>query len=301
MKPTLFILAAGLGSRYGGLKQLDSVGPSGETLLEYSVYDAIRAGFDKVVFVIQEFFSDEFKQQVSTKFQNKIKVEYAYQELEDLPDGFSLPIGRKKPWGTAHAILSARKVINQPFVVINADDYYGPTSYKLATEYFGQKFDLNSTQYAMVGYQLKNTYSKHGSVNRGICQTKNHFLVTTEEVLGITPTNQASICTDETGKTKKLTGNEIVSMNFWLFTPHIFIQIEELFKQFLNNLTDPLKQEFFIPNEVSKLINSQQATVQVLASQDKWFGITYKQDKKTVTKEINKLISQKIYPTSLWK
>lgn len=319
MSPTLLIMAAGLGSRYGGLKQIDAVGPSGETLLEYAVYDAIRAGYGKIVFIIQEFFARKFQNQVAAKFSSRIPVEYAYQTLNQLPDGFTVPAGRQKPWGTAHATLAARPYIHEPFVSINADDFYGKFSFQIMADYL-QSIKPDSIDYAMVGYQLQNTLSPHGTVNRGICQVKNGFLQTTIEHINISTDDLApTLSPDRRGELFPIerdsanlnkhssnlqggvfTGHEIVSMNFWGFTPQIFPQIETQFKTFLNNINHPLKQEFYIPDTVSTLIKNDQATVKVIPSRDHWFGITHKEDKNHVQSQIQALVNQGIYPQNLW-
>lgn len=296
MKPTLLILAAGLGNRYGGLKQMDQVGPSGETLLEYAVYDAIRAGFGRVVFIIQDFFAQDFKQKVTSRFTSKIEINYAYQTISDLPAKYFFHKNRSKPWGTGHAVYASRSVINEPFVVINADDFYGPSGYQIMADYIqNQNF---TTNYAMVGYKLKNTLSPHGSVNRGICEVNDGYLQTTIERTGI-----PSQLTGKEGNNENLTltGYEIVSMNFWGFTPQIFTQLEQLFIKFLKQLPDLLNQEFYLPDAVSALISLRTASVRIFSTQDQWFGITYREDKSHVAEQIRKLVNQGIYPENLWE
>lgn len=300
MKPTLLILAAGMGSRYGGLKQIDPVGPNGETILEYSVFDAIRAGFGKVVFVIRESFAEDFKSRFEPKLSGKIKIEYAYQELDKLPHGFTLPEGREKPWGTGHAILMAKDVINEPFAAINADDFYGAEAYQVISEYLQKMTD--PTKYAMVGYQLNNTFSEFGSVSRGICVTNPEKQLTKiTETHKIRQEDQQVLCESETGETVRLTGTEIVSMNFWGFHPNIFRNIEDQFIDFLSHSINQPKSEFYIPFVVFKMIKRAQASVQVLTANSPWFGVTYKEDKPYVIDQIQKLTDQGTYPADLWK
>jgi len=299
MKPTLLILAAGMGSRYGGLKQIEPVGPNGETILEYSVFDAIRAGFGKVVFVIRESFADDFKTRFEPKLAGKIKIEYAYQEIDKLPEGFSLPEDREKPWGTGHAVLMAKNIIKEPFATINADDFYGAEAYQVIAEYLKQT-EIQE-KYAMVGYQLNNTLSDFGSVSRGICITdNNNHLTKITETHKIRLEGTQILCESENNGEVELTGKETVSMNFWGFQPSIFNYIENQFIDFLKlNINQP-KSEFYIPFVVFEMIKRKQVVVEVLTADSPWFGITYKEDKPFVIQQIQNLTDQGIYPEKLW-
>ena len=302
MKPTLLVLAAGMGSRYGGLKQMDPMGPNGETVLDYSVFDAIRAGFGKVVFIIREDFADAFKDSVGARFAGKIEVEYAFQKLDDLPDGFSIPADRVKPWGTAHAVRAARHVTDGPFAVINADDFYGADAYQSIARWFAAgSTDSSKDHYSMVGYPLRNTLSEHGTVNRGICQTDDAGLLTdVEEVV--------EIAREADGKAygKSLDGSRIeiadsapVSMNFWGFTHKFFEQLEEHFIAFLQEKGGELKSECYIPTVVDDLIGKGKADCLVLDTTSSWFGVTYPDDKPHVVKSIAALIEKGDYPSPL--
>ncbi len=299
MKPTLLILAAGMGSRYGGLKQIEPVGPNGETILEYSVFDAIRAGFGKVVFVIRESFSEEFKARFEPKLKGKIQIEYAYQELDKLPNGFALPEGREKPWGTGHAVLMAKDVINEPFAAINADDFYGAEAYQVIANFLSGS--VTPEKFAMVGYQLKNTLSEFGSVSRGICVTNQANLLTKiTETHQIRQENNQYLCESAQGDTAQLTGKEIVSMNFWGFHPTIFDYLEKQFSEFLDTSIQLPKSEFYIPFAVFDMISNGQICVEVLNADSPWFGVTYKEDKPYVVDQIQKLTNQGVYPPNLW-
>ena len=299
MKPTLLILAAGMGSRFGGLKQVEPVGPNGETILEYSVFDAIRAGFGKVVFVIRESFADEFKDRFESKLAGKIEIEYVYQEVNKLPEGFELPEGREKPWGTGHAVLMAKDVISEPFAAINADDFYGAEAYQVVAKYLSQS--VSGDKYAMVGYQLDNTLSEFGSVSRGICVTdENKQLTKITETHKIRQEGKHILCESENQQTVELTGKETVSMNFWGFQPSVFRNIESQFVDFLITNINLPKSEFYIPFVVFEMINQGQADVEVLKADSPWFGVTYKEDKPFVVEQIQKLTVQGIYPEKLW-
>ena len=299
MKPTLLILAAGMGSRYGGLKQIEPVGPSGETILEYSVFDAIRAGFGKVVFVIRKSFAEEFKSRFEPKLAGKIEIEYVYQEVDMLPKGFKLPEGREKPWGTGHAVLMAKDVIKEPFATINADDFYGTEAFQVISKYLSQA--ISSNQYAMVGYKLNNTLSEFGTVSRGICETNdNNLLTKITETHKIKQDGCFVSCESENNQTAQLSGDETVSMNFWGFHPSIFKNIEEQFINFLNaNINQP-KSEFYIPFVVFEMIKNAQISVEVLSADSPWFGVTYKEDKSYVVQQIQVLANKGIYPNRLW-
>lgn len=299
MKPTLLILAAGMGSRYGGLKQIEPVGPNGETILEYSVYDAIRAGFGKVVFVIRESFAEAFKGRFEAKLAGKIDIEYVYQELDKLPQGFELPEGREKPWGTAHAVLMAREVIQEPFAAINADDFYGAEAYQVIASFLSQS--VKEDKYAMMGYQLNNTLSDFGSVSRGMCQTDgNNFLTKITETHKIRQEDDSVFCESENKETVQITGNETVSMNFWGFHPSVFENIENQFIEFLTTNLQVPKSEFYIPFVVFEMIKTGKAKVEVLKADSPWFGVTYLEDKPFVIEQIQKLTDQGVYPEKLW-
>lgn len=299
-KPTLLVLAAGMGSRYGGLKQMDPMGPHGETILDYSVFDAIRAGFGKVVFVIREDFADAFRKGVGARFEDKIEIDYAFQKLADLPEGFTLPSDREKPWGTAHAVRAAREVIHEPFAVINADDFYGSDAYQTAADYL-KTLQNDSTDYAIVGYYLRNTLSDHGGVNRGICSVDSAGLLTdVEEVTQITRRDEGTVVgTGLNGDERQVSEESIVSMNFWCFSPKYFSQTEQHFGEFLQeNLTMP-KSECYIPTVVDDFVKKEEATCTVLPTTSLWFGVTYPDDKPLVVDAIAKLIEQEAYPSSL--
>ncbi len=297
---TLLVLAAGMGSRYGGLKQLDSVGPNGETVIDYSVFDAIRAGFNKVVFIIREDFKEEFKLSIGEKFQDRIEVEYAFQKLDELPPGYTIPNDRTKPWGTGHAILSAMQTVRDPFAVINADDFYGQLAYQKIYNYLSEPpVDALPAKYCMVGYPLKNTLSEHGSVSRGICSVSEDDKLNSVRELTHIVKKHSEIFNEVNGEKESLTGNEVVSMNMWGFSPQVFIQLERLFSEFLKENLNVLSSEFYIPFAVDNLIQSGTATVEVLETTEKWFGVTYQEDKVQVQKAILSLIQHGDYPSSI--
>jgi len=299
MKPTLVILAAGMGSRYGGLKQLDEVGPNGEAIIDYSLFDAIRAGFGKVVFVIRHDFEDAFKAQFDHKLKGKIEVEYVFQNLNDLPSGFSIPEGREKPWGTGHAIWSARNVVNEPFASVNADDFYGAEAYQTVVGFLTG--DVSSSQYAMVGYRMDKTLSENGSVSRGLCVSNNEGnLVDIDELTKITCESDG-IFYYRDDKRIELKGDEIVSMNFWGFHSSLLGLLEEGFIEFLEEKGQELKSEFFIPIFVDELIKAEKAKVKILTSNASWFGVTYQEDKPVVKERILQLIADGKYPSNLWE
>ncbi|GIR29951.1 MAG: nucleotidyltransferase [Candidatus Neomarinimicrobiota bacterium] len=289
---TLLIMAAGMGSRYGGLKQLDSVGPNRETIIDYSVYDAIRAGFGKVVFVIRKEFHNEFRSLITDKYLGKIKVEFAFQELENLPADFSCPEERKKPWGTGHAILSAKDIIQEPFVAINGDDFYGLESFKVVADYYQN----GGSEFSMVAFQLDNTLSDFGSVTRGLCTLKGNKLDTVIETGGLIMSEKGM----KSDRNIHLNGKEPVSMNVWGFTPDLFGYLESMFIQFLKEEGDALKSEYLIPSVVNNLIQTDKKSVHILHSSAKWFGVTYKEDKSYVMEEIKKLIKDGHYPKNLF-
>jgi len=296
-KPTLLVLAAGMGSRYGGLKQIDPVGPADETIIDYSIYDAMRAGFGKLVFVIRKDIEQQFKEIVGARFEKRIAVEYVFQELDKLPPGCSLPAGRTKPWGTTHAILMAADTIRAPFAAINADDFYGAEAYRL----LAQHLTSGTTDYAMVGFILRNTLSKFGSVARGVCRVnENNHLKSVVEMMKIEPDGGGAKNTDAAGQITKLTGEEAVSMNFWGFTPALFPQLKTQFEAFLKKSGNELKSECYIPSTVNDLVVVGQAKVKVLRTNDFWFGVTYREDRPQVVESIRQLIAQGKYPEKLW-
>ncbi len=299
MQPTLLVLAAGMGSRYGGLKQLDELGPNGESIIDYSVYDAIQAGFTKVVFVIRHSFAEQFKERFDPKLNGKIDVEYVYQELDYLPEGFDVPEGREKPWGTGHAMLMAKDAIKGPFTIINADDFYGREAYQTAVDFM--KSSSEEDEYAMVGYSLDNTLSEYGTVSRGVCETdQNNKLVNIIERTKIGYLNN-DIVYWEDDDTTKLSGKEPVSMNFWIFKNSFFKALEDGFLSFLKERGNELKSEFYFNALVDKMIKSNTASTNVLSSDAKWFGVTYKEDKPIVYKKLSSLIEKGVYPAQLWK
>ena len=289
---SLLVMAAGMGSRYGGLKQLDAVGPSGETIIDYSVYDAIQARFNKVVFIIRKDFEDEFKSQITDKYSGKIQLEFAFQDLHDLPDGFTCPEGRNKPWGTGHAILAAADLIHEPFVAINGDDFYGRESFKVVADYYLSGAD----DFSMVAFQLDKTLSTFGGVTRGLCTVKKEKLDTVIETGELQRTEQG-VTSD---RNIKLDGSEPVSMNVWGFTPVLFKYLKTMFVEFLNDEGNELKSEYLIPSVVNDLIKSGREDVHVLRSASSWFGVTYKDDRPFVMGEIQKLIDRGTYPKQLF-
>ena len=298
MDKTLLVLAAGMGSRYGGLKQIDPVGPSGEAIIDYSIYDAIRAGFNKVVFIIRHDIEAAFKESIGRRFAERVEVDYVFQELNLLPPGFTVPPNRTKPWGTAHAILMAADKVNEPFAAINADDFYGPNSYRM----LARDLDEGTCDYAMVGFELKNTLSEFGSVARGICQLDAaNYLRGVTELTKIEKEGDHAKYTSEKGEVLPLTGNEIVSMNIWGFTPALFGQLSELMIQFLEKSGREEKSEFYIPTAVNTLVSQGKARVKVLQTPDRWFGVTYREDKPRVVESIQKLVRAGEYPENLWK
>lgn len=296
-KPTLLVLAAGMGSRYGGLKQIDAVGPGGETIIDYSIYDAIRAGFGKLIFVIRRDIERQFKEVVGARFEKRIEVEYVFQELDKLPPGFTVPSGRAKPWGTTHAILMAADAIRERFAVINADDFYGAQSYQL----LAQHLTSGSPDFTMVGFILRNTLSDFGSVARGVCRVDGDgFLQTVEELTKI-ERDGSGAKNHEGGKITRLIGEEAVSMNMWGFTPAVFPQLEAHFQGFLQKNGGELKSESFIPSTINDLVIAGLARVKVLRTNDSWFGVTYREDRPRVVESICQLINRGDYPERLWQ
>ncbi|HEX7654117.1 MAG TPA: sugar phosphate nucleotidyltransferase [Verrucomicrobiae bacterium] len=296
-KPTLLVLAAGMGSRYGGLKQIDPVGPNGETIIDYSIFDAMRAGFGKLVFVIRKDIEQQFRELVGARFEKRIAVEYVFQELDKLPAGFSLPAGRTKPWGTTHAILMAEGTVKENFAAINADDFYGQNAYKLVA----QHLTSGTPDYAMVGFILKNTLSDFGTVARGVSRVDAaNYLTHIVELTKIERDGAAAKDTGPDGTITKLTGEEAVSMNFWGFTPALFEQLKTEFDKFLRKAGTELKSECYIPATVGELVTSQRAKCKVLRSPDSWFGVTYREDRPQVVQSIQNLIARGDYPAKLW-
>lgn len=301
MKPSLLILAAGMGSRYGSLKQIDAVGPSGEAIIDYSIYDAIRAGFEKVTFVIRKNIEKEFREVFGEKLKGRIETEFVFQELDMLPAGTRYSPDRVKPWGTAHAVWVARDHINTPFVAINADDFYGAGSYKAMAEYLERQDEPGNTNFCMMGYEVSQTLSDFGSVSRGVCESRDEdFLTSVIERTEIVREGESIYFRDEDRQRVPLKGNELVSMNIWGFTPAVFGHIEQAFTGFIKLKAGELKSELFIPGVVNDLVAENTASVKILPAVDRWFGVTYKEDKSLAIDNIRKLIDQGVYPDNLW-
>ena len=304
-KPVLIVMAAGMGSRYGGLKQIDPIGPNGEVILDYSVYDAMRAGFDEVIFIIKHAIEKDFKEVVGRRLEKQLKVHYAFQELDDLPEGYAVPEGRVKPWGTCHAIRAARDIVDGPFAVINADDYYGPEAFKVIYDYLTAAEDDEKYRYAMVGYFVKNTVTEAGSVARGICEyDKDNYLTTVVERTKIEKDGDNARFTEDDGETWTFVpGDTLVSMNFWGFSASLLKEIEGHFPAFLDNAiaNNPMKGEYLLPNTVNDLLQEGKATVKVLYSRDKWYGVTYREDRAGVAEAMKAKHAEGLYPTPLWQ
>lgn len=303
MKPTLLLLAAGMGSRYGGLKQLDGLGPNGETIMDYSIYDAIKAGFGKIVFVIRKDFEDDFRQKVLSKYEGHIPAEVCFQAMDKLPEGFTVPEGRQKPWGTNHAVMMAKGLIHEPFCVINCDDFYNRDAYMVIGKFLSELPEGSKNRYSMVGFRVGNTLSENGTVARGICSKDNdgHLTEVVErtEIMRV----DGKVCyKDEEGKWVAVEDNTPVSMNMWGFTPDYFEYSDEYFKEFLSDAKnmENLKAEFFIPLVVNNLIHEGTATVKVLDTTSKWFGVTYAADRQATVDRIQKLIEEGVYPNRLF-
>ena len=301
---TLIIMAAGMGSRYGGLKQLDPLGPGGEFLLDYSIYDAIKAGFNKVVFVIKKENLELFRETVGERIEKAIKVEYAFQTIEDIPENGTIPEGRVKPWGTAHAVYCCRKYVDEPFAVINSDDFYGAEAFKCLADYLGKtQANDNIHRYSMAAYMLKNTLTENGSVSRGVCLDKDGDLTSITEHTKIERLSDGRLInTDENGKIEELDENLHVSMNCWGFTPEFFGTLEKGLKDFFEiNKGEKLnKAEYYLLTAVQDEIDAGTATVKLLETDAKWFGVTYKEDRPKVVEAIRKLIADGVYPEKLW-
>ena len=299
-QPTLLVLAAGMGSRYGGLKQIDPVGPQGETIIDYSIYDAIKAGFGKVVFVIRRDIESAFREFLGTRLDHRIEVAFAFQELDALPAGFAVPEGRTKPWGTGHAILVARNLVKTPCLVINGDDFYGRDSFARAAQFLKQAQDNARAQYCMVAYQLGNTLSENGSVSRGICEvsTQGHLLSVKEHTKILRESQ--GIFNREEGNERTFKGVEPTSMNMFGFTPSIFDHLDRQFKGFLQERGQELKSELYIPSVVNRLIQEKRADMTVLESPEQWFGVTYREDRESVCASVKALIAKGVYPKKLF-
>jgi len=303
MKPTLLVMAAGLGSRYGSMKQMDPIGLQGETIIDYSIYDAIRAGFGKIVFVIRPEMEFDFRENILSKFSNRIPVEYVFQEANKFPENTAVPSGRNKPWGTAHAVLMAAEIIHEPFAVINSDDFYGVDPYMQMVSYLTSLNAANqlSDEYAMIGYPLCNTLSENGAVSRGVCEVdRDFFLKEISERTGIESVDGDTICRDEQMQSSFLSKNATVSMNFWGFRPSIFPKLSIKFTEFMQHYHDQPDAEFYIPSVVDKLIKAGEIKVKVFRSSAQWFGLTYKTDKILAAQRIKQLTESKIYPPQLW-
>ena len=300
---TLVVLAAGIGSRYGGLKQIDPMGPNGEIILDYSVYDALRAGFGKVVFVISKAIEAPFRERMRDTVERHVETAYAFQRLDDVPPAFEIPAGRVKPWGTAHAVLASRDAVNTPFAVINADDYYGPTAYQAVADYLRSPHpDDGVANYCMVGYRLGNTLTEHGGVARAICTVdENGYLVNAQERTRIERWGDVARYTEDGQTWITLPLDAVVSMNIWGFTPQVYPQLAESFPRFLAaNAGNAEKAEFYIPNFVAELIAQGRARVKVLSTAERWHGVTYAQDKPQVRAAIQQLVAAGMYPERLW-
>ena len=301
MKPTLFVLAAGMGSRYGGLKQLDGLGPNGETIMDYSIFDAIRGGFGKIVFVIRKDFEEDFRKKIISKYENHIPVEVVFQSIDKLPEGFTCPAERVKPWGTNHAVLMGKEVIREPFAVINADDFYGRDSFAVIGKFLSELPEGAKNTYCMVGFRVGNTLSESGTVARGICSTdENRHLTTVVERTEIMRINGVVSYKDENGEWVGIEDNTPVSMNMWGFTPDYFNNSEEYFIDFLKENIDKPKAEYYIPLMVNKLINDGTATVEVLDTTSRWFGVTYAADRQGVVDKLQALADSGEYPSKLF-
>lgn len=300
MEPTLVIMAAGMASRYGSMKQIQQFGPGGETIMDYSIYDAIKAGFKKVVFIIRKDFADDFKSIFEPKLKGKVETRYVFQEMDKYINGYSVPADRKKPWGTSHAILCAKEAVNEPFAVINADDFYGADAFKKAAGFL--KNECSPNVYAIIGYQLANTLSENGTVSRGVCEVNSEGnLIGIKERLKISRQNGVMI--DEESEDRKVELPEAVkaSMNFWCFHPSVFEFIETGFTQFLKENIDNPKAEYLIPFTADQWIKANKGVIKVIPTSSKWFGVTYKEDAPVVQRSLNELVQQNEYPGSLWK
>jgi NDP-sugar pyrophosphorylase family protein len=300
MEPTLVIMAAGMASRYGSMKQIQQFGPGGETIMDYSIYDAIKAGFKKVVFIIRKDFAKDFKAIFEPKLKGRIETKYVFQEMDKYLGSYSVPADRKKPWGTSHAILCAKEAVNEPFAVINADDFYGADAFKKAADFL--KNECSPNVYAIIGYQLANTLSEHGTVSRGVCEVNSDGnLVGIKERLKISRQNGVMIDEESDDRKVELPEDVKASMNFWCFHPSVFDFIEAGFKQFLKENIDNPKAEYLIPFTADQWIKAGKGVIKVIPTSSKWFGVTYKEDAPVVQRSLNELVQQNEYPGSLWK
>lgn len=301
MKPTLLVLAAGMGSRYGGLKQMDPLGPNGESIIDYSVYDAAQAGFSKVIFVLREEIVDDFYEIFANKYKSVLEVDHVVQKLSDIPEGIKINPERKRPWGTGHAVLAAREKLKEPFAVINGDDFYGANAFKVMSEFLSNADPDDIQSQGMVGYILNNTLSEHGFVARGICSSdsKGHLNTVTERT-HIERVDEGIVYIDKEDKQNPLTGEEIVSMNFWGFTPALLQAFYEKFISFMKENGQEIKSEFFIPLGINQLIQEDLLNVQVLESTARWFGVTYQKDKPLVISKLRELSATGVYPDKIW-
>ncbi|MEO6221290.1 MAG: sugar phosphate nucleotidyltransferase [Ginsengibacter sp.] len=298
MKPTLLILAAGMGSRYGGIKQMDAFGPSGETIIDYSIYDAIKSGFGKIVFIIRKDFAEVFKNIFEPKLNGKIETQYVMQEMDSYTDGYQIPANRTKPWGTAHAVLCARTVINEPFAVINADDFYGSDAFEKAAKFLTG--DVNHTTYCIIGYQLSKTLSENGTVSRGVCEVDNNDnLISIVERIKVYR-GENKIVYEEGENKIVLPEDTPVSMNFWGFDASVFDFIQKLFLEFLNEKGEDIKSEFFIPIIGDAFIRDDNRKIKVIRTSSQWFGVTYQEDAPDVKASIESLVNNGLYPKKLW-
>ena len=298
IQPTLVILAAGMASRYGSMKQIEGFGPNGETIMDYSVFDAIKAGFGKVVFIIREDFADVFKEQFSSKFEDKIKVEFVYQSLDRFVDAEYIPADRTKPWGTGQAMLCAEEKVAEPFTIINADDFYGSDAFQKAADFC--RDECSEAHYALVGYNLGNTLSEHGTVSRGVCKVDAvGNLTDIKETLSIYR-KDGKVVFEEDGQEGELPEDSYVSMNFWCFHPAVFTETKAIFAEFPKNNMDNIKAEFYIPTIAEKFIETDKGTLKVIPTSASWFGVTYKEDAPTVKEKLHSLIAEGIYPVKLW-
>ena len=302
MSLSLLILAAGMGSRYGSLKQLDPMGPSGETVMDYSVFDALRSGFDRIIFVIRKDFEEEFKNVIGKRYEGKVKIEYAFQDLNDLPGNFTVPEGREKPWGTGHAVYAARKLLTEPFAVINADDFYGRDSYVQLADYLKNPPAAGKVRGCIASFILNNTLSENGSVSRGICSDNGNGLLSkvVENTKIYRRADGKVVSLMDDGSEVELTGTEQVSMNSWGFMPEMVDELEKLFTEFLSARGNELKSEFYLPGAVDALINSGKAEIAMRHSKDSWFGVTYKEDRPLVQSALQKLVASGAYPEKLF-
>jgi dTDP-glucose pyrophosphorylase len=299
MEPTLLVLAAGMGTRYGGNKQLDEVGPAGETIIDYSIYDAIRAGFGRIVFVIRRDIEEQIKERFVERLNGKIEVDYVFQEITNLPEGVIVSPDRQKPWGTSHAILVTKEKINEPFGVINADDYYGVESFKILRDFLVN--DIDDNNYCIVGYKLGNTLSDHGHVNRGVCQVgPDGLLKNIVEAKQIEKTKDGVVAPGLEGTPVRFSGEEVVSMNLWGFKPSCYSFLSEEFHNFINSYGMDLKAELDIPTSIDKFVKNGEITIKILMSNERWFGVTYREDKPYVVENIRKMIREGIYPARIY-